>query len=194
MRSRSCHGPLEGHTDSDRIVVRGIGAAAIYACWPRQADLRALLSVGHGRELDKSSPSGFEWRRAPKAQGAREEQGTKKPRTMPGLLSCRKLSLRSVLRDHRAGPVEAIDQRGADGLCPGLERRRQAIRCSGSNERLRKSDAVVECRAIFGLHEPAGSRNAEDIQVVLDAAADEEAVTREGSRVDESATATYSKR
>src|SRR5580704_851274 len=180
MRSRGCHGPLEGHTDSG---ARPRGAV-IYACWPRHADLRALRSVGHGRELDRSSPSGFEWRRAAKAQEAREEQGTKKPRTMPGLLSCRKLSLRSVLRDHRAGPVEAIDQRGADGLDEGLEGRhiRRQSAAQTRNEGFRQGDAVIVSRAVLGLHEPAGSRDTENVQVVFDAATNEKAVTGEGGR------------
>ena len=38
---------------------------------------------------------------------------------------------------------------------------------------------VVESRAILGLHEPAGRRNAEDVQVVLDTAADEPAIAVE---------------
>ena len=38
---------------------------------------------------------------------------------------------------------------------------------------------VVKGRAIFGLHEPARRRDAEDVQVVLDAAADEPAVAVE---------------
>ena len=36
---------------------------------------------------------------------------------------------------------------------------------------------VVEGRAIFGFHEQAGCRNAKDVQIVLNAATDEEAVT-----------------
>src|SRR5450756_1783195 len=99
---------------------------------------------------------------------------------MPGLLSSQ-VERRSVLRDQRAGPVEAIDQRGADGLRPRLEGWCKA-RKPTPDKGLRKGDAVIECRAIFGLHEPAGRRDAEDVQVVFDAAANEEAVTREGGR------------
>src|SRR5258708_18515919 len=47
--------------------------------------------------------------------------GTKKPRTKPGLLKRSEIPPRSVLRDHRSGPVEAIDHRGAYRFHPMLE-------------------------------------------------------------------------
>src|SRR6266581_2265425 len=59
----------------------------------------------------------------PPAQRCR---GTKKPRPKPGLLGSRNAGRRSVLRNHRAAPVEAVDQRGADGLHPRLEGKRRA--------------------------------------------------------------------
>src|SRR5216684_3619993 len=48
-------------------------------------------------------------------------RANEKPRTMPGLLYYRNLDVRSVLRDERTTPVEAVDQRSADGLHDGLE-------------------------------------------------------------------------
>ncbi len=60
---------------------------------------------------------------------------------------------------------------------------------SASDKRLGTGEAVIKRRAVFGLPEPAGSRNAEDIQVVFDAAANEKAVTVEGRRGSQSGTA-----
>src|SRR5580704_2211067 len=103
---------------------------------------------------------------------------TKKPRTMPGLLqACREIG--SVLRDHRASPVEAIDQRGRDGLHEGLEGDRVAKRKAGGDGGLGKRRAIEVGGAILGLHEPARSRDAEDVQAVLDAATDEPTITIE---------------
>src|SRR5947207_12725860 len=84
---------------------------------------------------------------------------TKKPRTVPALLMV-KTGRRSVLRDHRAlAPVEAVHQRGADGLHPGLEGNRGASEaCTGPeprSKRLGQRDAIVGRRAIFRLHEPS---------------------------------------
>src|SRR6267154_1113170 len=98
---------------------------------------------------------------------------------MPGLRL--RYRIRSVLRDHRAAPVEAIDQRGADGLRPRLEGhcRARGAGSDGSNKRLGQRYAIIECRTIFGLHEQAGCADSENIEVVLEAAAHEPAITIE---------------
>ena len=78
--------------------------------------------------------------------------------------------LRSI-PNRSATPVEAIDQRRADGLAQGLKvmvvvaGNPVAMTVSG------KGDAVIERRPIFGLHEPARCRYAEDIQAVFKTAA-----------------------
>src|SRR5260370_21623900 len=100
---------------------------------------------------------------------------------------------RSVLRDQRATPVEAVDQRRADGLHPRLEGNCSAGK-SASDKGLRTGNAVIKRRAIFGLHEPAGSCNAEEVQAVFDAAANEEAVPVERRRGGKSRTAARSQR
>src|SRR5713101_2597508 len=91
---------------------------------------------------------------------------TKKPRTMPGLLYYRNLNARSVLRDHRATPVEAVDQRGADRLHDGLHGDPKTVQ-TAAGEGFAQIDALIFGNAIFGLHEPARSRETEDIQGVL---------------------------
>src|SRR3954447_10878334 len=89
----------------------------------------------------------------------------------------------SVL-DHRAGPVEAIDQRGADGLHPGLEGDGVRAESIGAIEAHGNIALVVEGGAIFRLHEPARGRDTEDVQVVLDATANEPAIAIEGVGVE----------
>ena len=76
--------------------------------------------------------------------------------------------------------IEAVDQRGADGLYQGLECE-IGITCRQIAAIKQRVDvlAVVAGQTILGLHEPAGRLNAEDVQVVLDAAADEPAVAVE---------------
>src|SRR5439155_1922896 len=66
------------------------------------------------------------------------------------------IGIRSVLGDDRAAPVEAVDQRGADGLGPGLESDRIARQSpSGAakgitrSESRRQRNTVVEARAVF---------------------------------------------
>src|SRR6516165_12542805 len=53
---------------------------------------------------------------------ARRAYRIKKPRTVPGLSSLRYAGRRSVPRSNRgAAPVEAVDQRGRNGLVPVVE-------------------------------------------------------------------------
>src|SRR5487761_1898269 len=89
---------------------------------------------------------------------------------------------RSVLRDHRAGPVEAINQRRADGLVPSLKGGRSSGRQAGRDNSFRKGNAAIVGGAVLGLHEQARNINSEDVEIVLDAAADKETVTAEGVR------------
>src|SRR5207245_5718733 len=84
-----------------------------------------------------------------------------------------------VLRNHRTAPVEAVNQRGADGLHPGLEGDGFSDQRIGAVEFFLDRLLVVIGGAIFGLHEPAGRRDAEDVQVVFDATADKPAVAVE---------------
>src|SRR4030081_1670736 len=87
------------------------------------------------------------------------------------------LAFGSVLRDDRTGPVEAVDQRGRDRLVPAVGTNAvDAGRQVGDVGNFVPGPRTVESRAIFGLHEPAGRLDAEDVQVVLDTAADEPAV------------------
>src|SRR5439155_16788298 len=79
--------------------------------------------------------------------------------------------------------VEAVDDLGLDRLNEGLEgdvglprARRSAVG---------EDDAIVFGKAILGLHEPAGRVDAEDVQRVLDTAANEPAVTMERGRGEE---------
>src|SRR6478609_8479282 len=102
-------------------------------------------------------------------------RSTKKPRTMPGL--CRlTLAFGSVLPDGWTGPVEPVDQRRRNRLVPGVGPDVAANEGIGHIEQLVRSLGIVEGRAIFSLHEPAGRLDAEHVQVVLDAATDEPTV------------------
>src|SRR5689334_23131670 len=109
---------------------------------------------------------------------------TKKPRTMPGLFCDRRAAIsteRSVLgRDRRSTPVEAIDDFGLDGLDEGLEG--DVVRPHADSVAVGEDDPVVLGQTVFGLHEPARRGNTEDVERVLDAAADEPAVTTERGR------------
>src|SRR3954469_6863293 len=97
----------------------------------------------------------------------------KNPGPCRGFDVCRET--RSVLGDDRAGPVEAVDQRGRDGLVPAVGADAVANREVGDVEQLVGGLGVVEGGTILGLHEPAGRSDAEDVQVVLDTATDEPA-------------------
>src|SRR6266852_1399672 len=88
---------------------------------------------------------------------------TKKPRTMPGLLYYRNLDVRSVLRDHRATPVEAVDQRRADGLHDGLEVDVVENRQARSVAQLANRNPLILGYAIFGLHEPAPTKQTKEV-------------------------------
>jgi hypothetical protein len=110
---------------------------------------------------------------------ARRLQQKKAP--FPGPLSQFVPSL--VFGDHWAGPVEAIDQRGADSLDPRLELKVGSRQYADSRQ-LADVLAAIVGRAIFRLHEPAGSRDAEDVQVVLDTTADEPAIAVERAGVE----------
>src|SRR6185437_5825127 len=81
--------------------------------------------------------------------------------------------------DNRSTPVEAINQRGADGLNQRMEGDGVACQRVGSINQLVDGLLVVVSRTIFGLHEPAGSGDAEDVEVVLYAATDEPALAIE---------------
>jgi hypothetical protein len=83
-----------------------------------------------------------------------------------------------LLRDDRAGPVEAVDQRCADGLYERLEGNGLAIGDAG-NGFWQGDAAEIRC-AILGLHEQARRRDAENVQVVLDAAANKPTAAIEG--------------
>src|SRR5216684_7150577 len=81
-------------------------------------------------------------------------------------------------------PVEAVDQRGADGLHDGPEG--YVVEDYGANgtrpcniAKLADLGPVIFGHAIFGLHEPARRGDAEDIQGVLHATSQEPAVTIE---------------
>src|SRR4051812_38511303 len=78
--------------------------------------------------------------------------------------------------DARTSPVEAVDQRGGDRLVPAVGADAVAGREVAAVDQFVLRLGVVEGRTILGLHEPAGRLDAEDVQAVLDATADEPAV------------------
>src|ERR1700741_4235172 len=98
---------------------------------------------------------------------------------MPGLSSLHSTGRRLVLRNHRAGPVEAVDQRGRNGLVPVGEPNAVSDRQIGAGGQLIESFRTIEGRTIFGLHEPTGRSETEDVEFVLDTTADEPAVASE---------------
>src|SRR4051812_49200690 len=73
--------------------------------------------------------------------------------------------------DARTGPVEAVDQRGGDRLVPAVGADAVADRSVAYVEQFVLGLSIVERRAVLGLHEPAGRRDAEEVQAILDAAA-----------------------
>src|ERR1700709_269862 len=91
-------------------------------------------------------------------------EAQKSPGPCPGSFLSDKTQLSSVLRDYRATPVETIDQRGADGLHEGLEGERVADEQTGRIGEFTEVVVAVVGSAVFGLHEPAGSGDAEDVQ------------------------------
>src|SRR4051812_49608693 len=110
----------------------------------------------------------------PYARSAEAPYNEKAPDDAGALTS--ELAFGSVLGDDRTGPVEAVDQRSRDRLVPAVGAdalSRQSVAAVGQDVR---GLGVVEGRTILGLHEPAGRLDAEDVQVVLDAAADEPAI------------------
>jgi hypothetical protein len=72
--------------------------------------------------------------------------------------------IRSVLCDDRSAPVEAIDQRGADGLNDRGRSNRKSSQ-SSTDKGFWQSNVIIFSQAVFPLHEPARSRNAEDVEV-----------------------------
>src|ERR1700738_4668521 len=102
------------------------------------------------------------------------------PRMMPGLLMFYS-DVRSILRDDGATPVEAVNQRRAYGLHYRLHGNRKTGQANSGwrYERFWQGSPLVLGNAIFGLHEPTGSGDAEDIQGVFHAAANEPAITME---------------
>src|ERR1700716_1965327 len=100
-------------------------------------------------------------------------QGTKKPRTMPGLLSCL-VQQRSVLRDERATPIEVVGQLAADGVDEvfGVDRRAERRARWDSPKHIGRG---VEFReAVFGLPEQAG----QEVQCILVACTQEPTLVR----------------
>jgi len=96
----------------------------------------------------------------------------------------RHLDARSVLRDHGATPVEPIDQRGADGLHQRMEvdsRPGAYVRDVVKN---REVTVVKVSSAVFSFHEQARCRNTEEVQAVLDAAANEPSLSVEAVGVE----------
>ena len=85
-----------------------------------------------------------------------------------------------LFRDYRAGPVETVDQRPADGLHERLERVGNTCRNRPADEGFRQGCLVEVGRPILGLHEPARRRYAEEVQVVLEATANEPTLAIEG--------------
>src|SRR6266481_1836974 len=92
--------------------------------------------------------------------------------------------VRSVLRDQRTGPVEAIDQRGADSLDPRFEGEAGNCRYVADIRQLADVLAIIIGGTIFSLHEPARRRDAKDVQAVLNTAADEPAIAVERGGVE----------
>src|SRR5229473_4122001 len=106
-------------------------------------------------------------------------RANEKPRTMPGLLYYRNLDVRSVLRDERTTPVEAVDQRRADGLHDGLEVDIVENRQARSVAQLANRNPLILGHAIFSFHEPAWAKHAKHVERVFNAAANEPAVAIE---------------
>src|SRR5262245_6850815 len=109
-----------------------------------------------------------------RASVGRLHQVKEKAPETPGLFAV--VQFGSVLRDHRAGPVEAVDQRGRDRLIPVVEPNVVTDGKVGDIEQFAGGPAIVEGSTVFGLHEPAGRSDTEDIQAVLYAAANEPAI------------------
>ena len=100
---------------------------------------------------------------------------------MPGLFEA--CADRSVFCDHRPGPVEAVDQRGGDGLHQRIvEGRGETGRHRGSHKGFRQGRITKVRSAVLGLHEQARRREAENIQVVFNATTDEPAIARKRRR------------
>src|SRR3954449_5422359 len=110
----------------------------------------------------------------PYARSAEAPYNEKAPDDAGALTS--ELAFGSVLRDDRTGPVEAVDQRGRNRLVPAVGADVAADEDVARIEQFVLGLGVVEGRAIFGLHEPAGRLDAEHVQVVLDDAADDPAI------------------
>ena len=85
--------------------------------------------------------------------------------------------------DRRPAPVEAIDQRGADGLDHRPEGDGIESRQAGHVIQLLDVLSIVLGDTILGLHEQARPVDTEDIQAVFDTAADEPTVGIEAVRV-----------
>jgi hypothetical protein len=96
---------------------------------------------------------------------------------MPGLLRCFFEEINTWPGSERhPTPVEAVDQRCADGLHERSEGDVEASRQVSAIDPFLKILAVKPGRTIFRLHEPAGSVDPEEVQVVLDATAHEPAL------------------
>src|SRR5947209_6678740 len=73
-----------------------------------------------------------------------------------GAFELLELSRRSVLRDHRAAPVEAVDQFAADGVDELLRVDRSAGQRASSNSPDRIGPDIILREAVLGLPEQAG--------------------------------------
>src|SRR6202012_4089712 len=103
-------------------------------------------------------------------------QDTKKPRRSRGFLS--DVVSRSVTdtTDNRSTPVEAINQRSADGLNERMEGDVATDQSVGPVDQLVDVLLVVIGSAGSGFHEPTGRAEAKDVEVVLDAATNKPAL------------------
>src|SRR5689334_10913356 len=112
--------------------------------------------------------------RWPSSGGGSGGNPKQKAPAMPGLLYSPYPVTRSVSRNHRSAPVEAVDQFGSDGLNKFLgvvelaSRAQGSARCS-DNTNLRQPIGIKLGKAILGLPEQAG----QPVRSVLEPAAKE---------------------
>jgi len=85
-------------------------------------------------------------------------KGTKKPRTMPGLLSIR---LAEINTKRRTTPVEAVDQRSADVCTMGLKVTAKPFKSAAGCSR--ESDAIIMAARSSVFWHPSSHIGAEDV-------------------------------
>src|SRR5262249_48973794 len=138
-------------------------AAQYGACAPTQENSVRELIPGSTRNAVAGGAH-----LSPKRTQCQSHPATKKPRPRPGLSGLSQKSPgrgrgfqvfqvreKSVLGDDRTGPVEAIDQRGRNRLGPGVEPKAVTSESVGAVDQLIDGLAVIESRAVLGLHKPA---------------------------------------